>query len=56
MNAAGDRLDLTKMKMYPSIVPDRGVSNQTMDAALAMLNNLVERNRRVEKKPWWKFW
>ena len=31
MKAAGDKLDLTKMKMYPCVVPDRGVSDQTMD-------------------------
>lgn len=56
MEAAGDKLDLTKMKMYPCVVPDRGVSDQTMDAAIAALNALVERNRSIKKKPWWKFW
>jgi hypothetical protein len=56
MDAAGDRLDLTHIKMYPSVVPDRGVSDQTMDAAIAMLNGLVRRNRAPGKKPWWKFW
>ena len=56
MNASGDDLDLTKMTMYPCVVPDRGVSDQTMDAALAALNALVERNRSAKKKPWWKFW
>jgi hypothetical protein len=56
MDAAGDELDLTEMEMYPCVVPDRGVSDQTMDAALAMLNELVERNRSTRKKPWWKFW
>jgi len=41
------------------VVPDRGVSGQTMDAALAKLNELLERNRASrapKKKPWWKFW
>ena len=60
MGSAGDKLDLTKVKMYPCVVPDRGVSSQTMDAALAMLNDMVERNRahpsRPKKKPWWRFW
>jgi hypothetical protein len=56
MNAIGDKLDLTKMKMYPCVVPERGVSDQTMNGALAMLNESVERNRAVKKKPWWKFW
>jgi hypothetical protein len=56
MEASGDKLDLTQMKMFPCVVPDRGVSNQTMDAALAMLNELVERKHPPEKKPWWKFW
>jgi hypothetical protein len=56
IESAGDNLDLTKMKMYPCVVPDPGVSDQTMDAALAMLNDLVERNRSTRKKPWWKFW
>ena len=60
MKSAGDKLDLTKMKMYPCVVPDRGVSKQTMDAALAMLNELIERNRARpvghKKKPWWRFW
>jgi hypothetical protein len=42
--------------MYPSIVPDRGVTKQTMDAALATLDALVNQDRPAEKKPWWKFW
>ncbi|WP_406694397.1 hypothetical protein V5E97_25305 [Singulisphaera sp. Ch08] len=56
IEANGDNLDLTKIKLYPCVVPDRGVSDQTMDAALAMLNMLIERNRSTKKKPWWKFW
>jgi hypothetical protein len=56
MEAAGDKFDATKIKMYPCVVPDRGVSDQTMDAALAALNELVERSRPAKKKPWWKFW
>lgn len=54
--AAGDKFDLTKIKMYPSVVPERGISDQTMDAAIATLNDMVGRNRSTRKKPWWKFW
>jgi hypothetical protein len=42
--------------MYPGVVPERGVSGQTMDAAVATLNGLVGRDRPAKKKPWWKFW
>jgi hypothetical protein len=56
MEAAGGQLDLTKMKLYPCVVPDRGVSDQTMEAAMARLNDLVERGRTPGKKPWWRFW
>lgn len=56
MEATGNKLDLSKMKMYPCVVPDRGVSDQTMDAAIATLNDLVQQNRPPKKKPWWKFW
>jgi hypothetical protein len=56
MEAAGEKLDLTQVKLFPCVVPDRGVSDQTMDAALAMLQELVERSRTPQKKPWWKFW
>ena len=56
MEAAGGNQDLTKMKLYPCVVPDRGVGDQTMDAALATLNLLVERNRSTKKKPWWRVW
>jgi len=43
MAAEGDKLDLTQMKMYPCVVPDPGISDQTMDAALAKLNDLIDR-------------
>jgi hypothetical protein len=56
LESAGDKLDLSTMKMYPCVVPERGVSDQTMDAALATLNGLVGRDRPAKKKPWWKFW
>ena len=56
LESAGDELDLSQMKMFPCVVPDRGVSDQTMDAAIATLQNLIERDRPAEKEPWWKFW
>jgi hypothetical protein len=43
MAAEGDKLDLSQMKMYPCVVPDPGISDQTMDAALAKLNDLIDR-------------
>jgi hypothetical protein len=56
MEAAGDKLDLTQVKIYPSVVPDRGISDQTWDIAFAKLNELVDRNRSPRKKRWWNFW
>jgi hypothetical protein len=56
MNAHGDKLELSKMTMYPCVVPDRGVSDETMNAAVAKLKALVERQSVARKKPWWKFW
>lgn len=58
LEAEGDQVDLSKLKMYPLVIPDPGVSDQTMEAALAKLNALVEEERakRKKKKPWWKFW
>ena len=56
IEAAGDKLDLAQMKMYPCVVPDRGISNQTMAVALSKLNDMIEPNRSPRKKPWWNFW
>ena len=55
MEDMGDDLDLSGMTCYPCVVPDRDVSNQTMDAAMAALHELIEQNS-PRKKPWWKFW
>ena len=41
LESAGEDLDLSEMKMYPCVVPDRGVSDQTMDAAMAARSSLV---------------
>jgi hypothetical protein len=53
---ADDKLDLTQMKMYPCVVPDRGISDETMNVALARLVDLIERDRPPRKKPWWNVW
>lgn len=59
------QLDLTKISFYPCVVPDRGVSQATMDAALALLQGRMEEARKARaaktpppppKKPWWRFW
>jgi hypothetical protein len=57
LDGAGSSPDLSHLKLFPSIVPDRGASQQTMDAAFAKLSDMIERNRaKLKKKPWWKFW
>jgi hypothetical protein len=57
MDSLGDKLDPKSMKMYLSVVPERGVSSENMAAALATLNDLVGRSgSNKQKKPWWKFW
>lgn len=43
IEASGENLDLTQIQMYPSVVPDRGVSDQTMEAALAKQSELFDR-------------
>ena len=52
----GPNPDLSGFRLYPSVVPDRDVSDETMQAALAVLNTLVEERRTTKNKPWWKFW
>ena len=56
LEAAGDKPDPSQVKLFPLVVPDRGVSDATMNAAMAALSELVERSRIEKKKPWWKFW
>lgn len=59
---SNDEFDLADAQLFPCVVPDRDVSDQTMSAAMAKLNELVERRPLPEgeamtpKKPWWKFW
>lgn len=56
LEAQGDKVDLSSIKTFPCVVPERGVSNQTMDAAMAVLNSMVRQKPAVKRKPWWKFW
>lgn len=56
IDSAGGKPDLAQLKMFPCVVPDRGVSNQTMDAALTALNKMIDRDSAARKRPWWKFW
>ncbi|WP_165071366.1 hypothetical protein [Paludisphaera rhizosphaerae] len=56
MEAADGKPEFNKMKLYPSVVPDRGVDERTMDAAMAELSAFIERDRTRQKRPWWKFW
>ena len=51
--------DLTQIQMFPLVVPDRGVSDETMNAAIAQMHQMLEDYRatqKAKKKPWWKFW
>ena len=56
LQSAGSGADLSHMSMLPCVVLDRGVSDQTMNAALAALQSLVDRKQAAAKKPWRKFW
>lgn len=56
LEASEGKLDLSQVTMFPSVVPERGCSNETMEAALAVMNSLVQQKRFARKKPWWKFW
>jgi hypothetical protein len=63
IEAGGDKLDLTQLEMFPCVVADRGVTMETMDNAIAALNQLIERKPRPDKtkeepprkKRWWQF-
>ncbi len=56
VEAHGDDLDLSQVTMFPCVVPDANVSQQTMDAAMAALQELIESQDTPKKRPWWKFW
>ncbi len=48
--------DLSGMRLFPSVVPERGVSQATMDKAVEMVFKMGQQSRPARKKPWWKFW
>ena len=56
MQAAGNKIDFSQVRLFPCVVPERGVSDQTMGAAMAMLHAMADQCRASLKKPWWKFW
>lgn len=46
MEQSGDDLDLTGARLCPCVVPDRDVPQDTMDAALDLLEQSIDRQRR----------
>ena len=60
MNASEKEFNPAGSKMYPCVVPDREVSKETMDQALALLHARIEQEKEktppARKRPWWKFW
>lgn len=67
MKRSGKELDLSTLTLYPSVVPDREASQETMDAALQLLQQMLDRRRPAPppsepsqepapRKPWWKVW
>ncbi|MBA2117029.1 hypothetical protein [Bremerella alba] len=56
LESGTDAADLSGVKLFPSVVPDRGVSQETMDQAIDMVFKMSQSTRPVGKKPWWKFW
>lgn len=63
----GESRDLSGLRLFPSVIPDRDVGQRTMEQALALLNSRVERSypsldsipdavTGSRKKPWWKLW
>src|SRR5262249_47474688 len=52
----GTKLLLSEMTFPPCVVPDRGVSDETMAAVRAQLNNPTRPSSSSKGKPWWKFW
>lgn len=52
----GTKILLSEMKFPPWVMLDRGVSEQTMTAAMNRLHKPAGPNRSSKGKPWWKFW
>lgn len=63
MEKGGDKVDLTQLELFPCVVGDRGVSKETMDLALAKLDELAKSKQTARKpseeaprkKRWWQF-
>ena len=60
LNARAERnleLDLKDITLFPSVVAEYGVSDETMDKAIAQLRAMASKVQPPSKsKPWWKFW
>jgi hypothetical protein len=67
MEGKGNDVDLSGFTLYPCVVPDPDVSQETMDAALRLMQEMVDRGRPAPppemqspapaaRKPWWKVW
>jgi hypothetical protein len=61
---ANPDLDLAELTMYPCVIPERDVPEQTMQAALGVLQEVMDLVRadraspepEAPKKAWWKIW
>ena len=60
-------INFEEISFFPCVVPDEGVSDETMERAMGVLQKLVHEQDSqtpepghgtpgVQKKPWWKFW
>lgn len=58
MEASGETLDLAGLTLYPSVVPDRDTSQETIDAALRLVQRMIDGRSAAPPapKPWWKVW
>jgi hypothetical protein len=56
IEASDNDIDMSTCTLHSTVVPELGVSDQTMNEALATLNPPTERKRPSRMKAWWKFW
>lgn len=58
MEELGSDVDLASLVLYPCVFPDREATQETVDAAVHLLHQMIEgdRPRPPAKKPWWKVW
>lgn len=63
-------IDLSSISLYPCVAPERNISDETFDKAMAQLHDLVEASKheqargqggkggggKQKSKPWWKIW